>query len=185
MIAEVFISYSSEDRDAIGPIVQIVRALKEGLVFQDYASILPGERWRDRVIDAITKAKIVMVFWCKHAKASEFVHEEYLTGIRLGKAIVPILLDSTELPKPLREFQWIDFRGKGEHGGVPRFSPSQYQRSNTRYYPKDEHGELRDWDYERYSERESERKRAWASESEPGRQEVARALVDWLESKGL
>lgn len=59
---EVFISYSSVDRDKISPIVQIVRAMKKGLVFQDSANIIPGERWRERVMDAIQKAMTLVVF---------------------------------------------------------------------------------------------------------------------------
>lgn len=78
---EVFISYSSEDRDKISPIVQIVRAMKKGLVFQDYADIIPGERWRERVMDAIQKAMTLVVFWCQHSAASEHVREEYEAGI--------------------------------------------------------------------------------------------------------
>jgi hypothetical protein len=75
--AEVFISYSSEDHDKISPIVQVVREMKKGSVFQDYASIIPGERWRERVIDAIQRAMTLVLFWCQHSAVSEHVREEY------------------------------------------------------------------------------------------------------------
>jgi hypothetical protein len=181
--AEVFISYSSHDRDKIAPVVQIVRALKKGLVFQDYASIVPGERWRDRVMDAITKATMLMVFWCEHSKASEHVRDEYETGIELGKEIVPILLDDTELPNPLREFHWIDLRRPEAHGGLRGFVPRVFERSKRHYNPKDEHGEYRDWDYEDYSARERERQNLWNDAEAPRRQAVAETIVSWLDSR--
>ena len=100
--ADVFISYSSEDRDKIAPIVQIVRALKKTVILQDHVSITPGERWRPKVMEAIERARTVIVFWCEHSAASEHVREEYEAGIARSKDILPILLDDTELPGPLR-----------------------------------------------------------------------------------
>jgi hypothetical protein len=43
--AEAFISCSFEDRDRIQPIVQLVRAMKEGSGFQDVTDIRPGKLW--------------------------------------------------------------------------------------------------------------------------------------------
>ena len=86
--AEVFVSYSSQDREAIAPIVQLIRAMKRGLVFQDYVSILPGERWHARVLDAIRQATTLVVFWCEHAAASAHVREEYTAGIWNAKPCI-------------------------------------------------------------------------------------------------
>jgi hypothetical protein len=179
--AEVFISYSSEDRDKIAPIVQLVRSLKNGLVFQDYANILPGERWRERVMGAITQATTLLVFWCEHSAASEHVREEYQAGIESQKDVVPILLDDTELPPVLSAFHWIDLRRPEGHGGLTSFAYRAFQRSPRRhYYPTDKHGEYRDWELEQFNEEERDRKRAWDESQAPLRNDVAHTIVAQL-----
>jgi hypothetical protein len=84
-------------------------------------------------MDAIAKATMLMVFWCEHSKASEHVRDEYETGIGLGE-IVPILLDDTELPSPLREFHWIDLRSREDHSGLQGFAAGVYERSRSHYH---------------------------------------------------
>jgi hypothetical protein len=133
--AEVFISYSSEDRDILAPIVQIVRAMKKGSVFQDYASIMPGERWRERLMEAIRRAKTVIVFWCEHSAASEYVREEYEAGIESQKEIIPILLDDTKLPERLSTYQWIDLRRPEPHGGLIGCFHRIFYPSRRHFYP--------------------------------------------------
>jgi hypothetical protein len=42
MSPDIFISYSVEDRDKIDPIVQLIRVMKEGSVFQDLSEYTTG-----------------------------------------------------------------------------------------------------------------------------------------------
>jgi hypothetical protein len=68
---------------------------------------------------AIEDCRLMWVFWCSHSQVSREVQEEYLRAVALEKEAVPILLDSTPLPKPLSDFQWIDMRpALGFHDGV-------------------------------------------------------------------
>jgi hypothetical protein len=182
--ADVFISYSTEDREKIAPIVQIVRAMKKGLVFQDYLSILPGERWRARIMDALHHAKTVVVFWCEHSAASEYVRLEYEAGIERNKEVIPILLDDTELPEPLRAYQWIDLRRPEPHGGLNDFVYRRYRRSKRHFYPKDEHGEYRDWDREEFSAREFKRHQQWEERQSLRQQDIAAVIARRLGRPG-
>jgi hypothetical protein len=91
--ADVFISYSSEDRERIDPIVKLVRAMKKDSVFQDFISIRPGEKWADEIMEALEHCQTVLVFWCEHSAASEWVRHEYEAGIGANKEIIPILLN--------------------------------------------------------------------------------------------
>ena len=60
----------------------------------------------------------MIVFWCDHAYSSREIKKEYRRAIKLGKAVVPILLDFTRLPKDLAQYQAIDLRpALGSHSG--------------------------------------------------------------------
>jgi hypothetical protein len=50
------------------------------------------------------------VFWTQNSAASEWVEKEWRAAIAMNKEVIPVILDSTPIPKPLNEYQWIDFR---------------------------------------------------------------------------
>jgi len=176
--ADVFISYSSEDRYRIEPIVQLVRAMKKDSVFQDFLSIRPGEKWANEIMDALEHCQTVLVFWCEHSAASDWVRQEYEAGIAANKEVIPILLDDTKVPDPLRIYQWLDFRRSEPHGGLLDFVPSVFfRRSNRHFYPKDEYGEYRDWESEELYERDQERRRKWETSQATRTEEIARRIA--------
>src|SRR5436853_506362 len=108
MPPNIFVSYSHADNSLVGPVVALLRA-SQALVFQDADSIRPGKRWREEVDTAISAASVVVVFWCRHAKASQEVETEFRAAIAQGKDILPLLLDETPLPGDLADFHYIDF----------------------------------------------------------------------------
>jgi hypothetical protein len=59
----------------------------------------------------------MVVFWCEHAKASDWVRREYLTALELGKKVIPVLLDDSEIPDAL-QLQGVDLRGGGGHAAA-------------------------------------------------------------------
>lgn len=174
---DVFISYSSEDRYRIEPIVQLVRAMKYDSVFQDFMSIRPGEKWADEIFAALAQCRTVLVFWCEHAAASDWVRQEYEAGIGASKEIIPILLDDTDLPAALRVYQWLDFRRDEPHGGLFGFVRRPFKRSGRHYYPKDAFGEYRDWDFEAFHDEEQARQHAWEQSQATRSEEIARRIV--------
>jgi hypothetical protein len=109
MSHRIFVSYSHHDAVLVTPVVRLLRATRD-LVFLDADSIRPGTRWRAGIADALREASLVVVFWCRHSHESAEVKTEYRTAVRARKDVLPVLLDSTELPPDLTEFQWIDFR---------------------------------------------------------------------------
>jgi len=118
MSFQIFVSYSHEDATLVSPVVSILRATR-GLVFHDADSIQPGKRWRSEIADALGAAQLVVVFWCLHSCESSEVKQEYDAALHAAKDVLPVLLDSTPLPIPLREFQWIDFRRLADHAPAP------------------------------------------------------------------
>ena len=177
-MADVFISYASEDRERIVPIVQTIRSQRAGQVFQDYTSIVPGERWHARIVEALRQATTVVVFWCRHSAASEHVREEYQAGLDALKDMLPVLLDDTPLPDPLRAFQWIDF-SRQPHGGLADYLPVPYRRNEDRhFYPFGPDGDPRDWDYEHWVEDEEHRRSRWEADLRDTQHAIAAAIVD-------
>lgn len=90
-------------------VVQLLRARDD--VFYDVDSIPAGERWREALLRAIDNASHFYLLWCTHSAGSLEVQSEYERAISGNKRLVPVLLDSTPLIKPLTEYQWVDFRG--------------------------------------------------------------------------
>jgi len=170
---EVFISYSHEDAGRIAPIIKLVGALREDLVFQDIRSIEPGKRWEPQLLDALNHARIVIVFWCEHSEKSEYIRKEYEIAINAGKDILPLLLDDTELPRALNAYQWIDLRGAEFHTRWRRIT-NKFRRKRFHYYPTDEFGNYVDWESEREKEDYKRREKAMQDR-------VAKSIVEGLD----
>lgn len=105
-MADVFISYASEDRDRVRPLAQALiergfnvwwdRSLAAG---QDYAAIIEKE---------LNAAKAVVVVWTRGSAASTFVRDEAGRARDEGR-LVPVLLDQVQLPLGFGAFQAEDF----------------------------------------------------------------------------
>jgi len=119
----------------------------------------------------------VLVFWCEHSAASDWVRQEYEAGIRGNKEMIPILLDDREVPDPLRVYQWLDFRRDEPHGGLLGFVPGVFRSSDRHFYPKDEQGEYRDWESEHFYEDEHERRKKWEVSQAIRSEEIARQIA--------
>lgn len=92
----VFVLYSHEDAQLVAPIVRLLAAMRND-VFMDSESIEPGSVWRDSINEAIRKADVIVVFWCRHSNESTWVRKECQLGVLLNRRIMPLLLDDTKL----------------------------------------------------------------------------------------
>lgn len=111
----IFASYSRRDKEIVAPLIELLR-ISRSTVFRDEDSIPPGTKWRLKISAALENCDSVIVFWCRHACESDEVKLEYQRAIKLDKSIIPILLDSTDLPASLAQYQAIDLRtALGEH----------------------------------------------------------------------
>lgn len=105
-MADVFISYASEDRDRVRPLAEALqsrgfnvwwdRSLAAG---QDYTAIIERE---------LRAAKAVIVVWTQAAAASTFVRDEAGRARDEGR-LVPVLFDRVEIPLGFGAFQAEDF----------------------------------------------------------------------------
>lgn len=104
-----FASYSRQDSAFVQPVVSLIRSTS-AYVFLDNDSIPLGADWSDHLTTAIADATTILLFWSRHAVRSENVEREWRTGIDAKKDLIPVLLDATPLPEPLRKYQWVTFR---------------------------------------------------------------------------
>jgi hypothetical protein len=105
-MADIFISYSSEDRNRVRPLAEALqargfdiwwdRSLAAG---QDYASVIDRE---------LKSAKAVIVVWTAGSAASTFVRDEAGRARDEGR-LVPVLLDPVQIPLGFGSFQAEDF----------------------------------------------------------------------------
>ena len=104
-MADIFVSYSSKDRQRIQPIVQALEA-QGWSVWWDRA-ILPGSSFDRSIQEAISKASCVVVMWTSNSVDSQWVQTEAHEGLNRN-ILVPVLLDPVEVPLAFRRTQAAD-----------------------------------------------------------------------------
>lgn len=106
---KVFISYSHEDLRIVNPIISIIRTMSEK-VFRDRDNIRPGDKWEISIENALEQCEKMILFWCIHSSRSPYVMHEFNAAIEKNKKLIPVLLDSTPVPKNIAQYQWIDLK---------------------------------------------------------------------------
>jgi TIR domain len=107
--SRAFLSYASEDRVEVLKRAQALELAGVGY-FQDVLSLSPGERYEPMILKKIDEADLFMLFWSRHARASQWVAKEidYARERQLNEAdglpdIVPVSLeDPRDVPPPER-----------------------------------------------------------------------------------
>jgi TolB-like protein len=111
-LAQVFVSYDSDDRERIVPLVEALQRADLSV-------------WWDRRIDAgasfdliiereLDSAQCVVVAWSTHSVASEWVRNE-ATEAAERRVLVPLLIDAVKPPLAFRRLQTIDLVGWPQH----------------------------------------------------------------------
>ncbi len=113
-MADIFISYKSEDRGVVQDIVRGLQA--EGLSVWWDQGIAPTAEWRAEIAQNLHAAKVVVVVWSRTTadlEAGKWVIQEAEDADRRG-ALVPVLIDDTLPPLGMRHRQaadLVDWRG--------------------------------------------------------------------------
>ncbi len=95
-MADIFISYSSRDRERAQKLAEELRAL-EYSVWLDVCDIDPATRWSTEIVEAINTCRILMLLLSKASLASENVLKEVSLAAEKKKHILPVVLDKTPL----------------------------------------------------------------------------------------
>jgi hypothetical protein len=102
----VFLSYAREDRSQVKAIRKEIEAAGH-TVWQDVTAIEGGAEWVKEIDDAIRSAYAVVIVVSMHW--SRWVRREFLYAEGLGKPIIPIKIDSCEIPIDLQDLNVIFF----------------------------------------------------------------------------
>jgi len=114
-MADVFISYSREDRPRAEQVAHGLGAM--GLdAFWD-TDIPPGQTWADYIEGKLSQCKAVVVLWSEHSTKSQWVREEARMGRDKSK-LIPAMLDESPPPFGFGEVQAANlssWRGEPNH----------------------------------------------------------------------
>ncbi|MBI3439551.1 MAG: toll/interleukin-1 receptor domain-containing protein [Proteobacteria bacterium] len=121
-MADVFISYSREDRARAEQVARGLSAM--GLeAFWD-TDIPPGQTWADYIEGKLAQCKAVVVLWSEHSTKSQWVREEARMGRDKSK-LIPAMLEASPPPFGFGEVQAADlsaWRGEPNHPEWARLS---------------------------------------------------------------
>ncbi len=116
-MSDIFLSYTSEDRDRLRPLVKVLED-QGWSVFWD-RKIHVGQTWREVIGREITDCLSVVVVWSQTAVKSQWVMEEAEEGKR-RKILFPVTVDGTTPPFGFGSIQSADFtnwEGDTDHPG--------------------------------------------------------------------
>jgi hypothetical protein len=111
---DAFVSYSRADKELVRAIVNLLQVGRRR-VFWDANEIMPGDRWAERIADAIHNSSTVVILWCCHSARSTFVIDEVNQAMEAFNSLVPVLLCSFPVSPPMADYQWIDCRELVRH----------------------------------------------------------------------
>ncbi len=117
-MADIFLSYASDDRDRIGALVEAIEA--EGWSVWWDQHIHAGPRFRSVIEEAIEGCRCMVVAWSKVSVESDFVIDEATEG-KARNILVPLQLDNVEIPLGFRAAQtaqlqdWPDKDSSSHH----------------------------------------------------------------------
>jgi hypothetical protein len=118
-MADVFISYKSEDREWASKVDALIRSA--GYTTWWDPSLQGGERYNDRIDAELRSAKAAVVIWSERSWASTWVKEEALFA-RDREKLLPTRIDAVEIGVPFYSLQTVDLR---EWDGDPSASPAK------------------------------------------------------------
>jgi hypothetical protein len=105
-MSDIFISYANEDRDTAARFARLLESVG-WRVWWD-RRIPAGRTWRSILEEALREMRCLVVLWSKNSVQSSWVTEEAEEARRLGKVIVPVLIERVEPPIGFRAIQAAD-----------------------------------------------------------------------------
>jgi adenylate cyclase len=110
-MADVFVSYARSDKARVAPIVAAIEAAG-WTVWWDPA-IDAGQEFDQKITEELAAARAVLVVWTPDSVKSRWVRGEARVGADRG-ILVPVRLDSAELPIDVRAIHTTDLDGRGD-----------------------------------------------------------------------
>ena len=101
MKPDVFVSYSSQDFSRVMPLVNRLRSTGIS-VWVDEGNIDAATLWSESIVDAIAECTVLIMMVSLHSTNSHNVVKEVMIASESKKTILPIYLESAEIPSKLK-----------------------------------------------------------------------------------
>jgi len=111
-----FISYSRQDRPFVEHLTTELRDVGVR-TWTDLDNISAGQDWAREIGRGLVEATVLIYVASKNSAQSRWMNAEFTSFLEKAKRVIPIVIDDdgpANLPEPLRQFQWVDFRGPFE-----------------------------------------------------------------------
>jgi TolB-like protein len=105
-VADIFISYASEDRERVVPLVEHLQ--EAGFSIWWDRQLQGGAVFPKEIEDEVNRALVVLVAWSVRSVESPWVADEAELGRGAGK-LIPLAFDPINAPMGFRQIQTIDF----------------------------------------------------------------------------
>ena len=102
---DIFLSYASEDRERVRPLVE--RLEEHGWSVWWDREIPPGQTWTHMIADGLAATKAMIVVWSEVSVKSEWVEIEATKGKERG-GLIPVAIDPVETPLQFSLLQAAD-----------------------------------------------------------------------------
>ncbi|MEN6374635.1 MAG: TIR domain-containing protein [Smithella sp.] len=107
-MADVFVSYASEDRETVRKLAGVLESYGYSVWWD--RKIIAGQTY-DQVIEReLDMARAAVVLWSKNSVTSEWVKNEAAAAAEKG-VLVPALIENVKLPLEFRRRQTVDLAG--------------------------------------------------------------------------
>jgi hypothetical protein len=116
-VADVFISYASEDREMAQKLAHSIGATGRSVWWD--RKIIAGQAFDQIIENELDTAMSVVVLWSKHSISSEWVKNEAAVASERG-VLIPAMIESVKLPLEFRRKQTADlinWNGDSSHSG--------------------------------------------------------------------
>lgn len=105
-LSDIFVSYSSDDRERVRPIVEALESLGFSVWWDQ--SLQGGSMFSRKIEEELENASAVIAVWSRTSINSRWVADEAELALKYGK-LVPITLDPIDPPIGFRQIQSINF----------------------------------------------------------------------------
>lgn len=105
-MVDIFISYANEDREAAAQLAGLLESVGWHVWWD--RRIPAGRTWRSVLEEALKDMRCMIVLWSQQSVDSPWVAEEAEEARKLGKMLVPVLIQRVEPPMGFRAIQAAD-----------------------------------------------------------------------------